>query len=200
MKLAFLWGETVIALEVERNGAGWNVVLPDASHHRIAVVRTTDDFIQIEERIESRANLSPLPSSLLSDDHIQIEERSEPQLLTHVIRVPFATLEDGVHLSSGGRTFRFQAYSARTASTKSKASSGVLSAPMTGIVVDLMVEVGDRVEAYQALAVIEAMKIMSTLEAPFAGTVKAIHSQIKQQVTHGAPVIEISPDTESDKA
>ena len=56
------------------------------------------------------------------------------------------------------------------------AGSGVVSvsAPMPGLIVQLMVGVGDAVEPDQALIVMEAMKMQNELKAPRAGTVTRI--------------------------
>ncbi len=172
MRLQFQYGDDIVSLDVERDGDGWMVTLPSGSRHRILVARQPDDILQIDEMFASGSSLRGF-------------------------RVPFARQEEGIDVSYDGMTYRFQPHTGRT-TTKKKAASGILTAPMSGIVVDLMVTVGERVAAYQPLAVIEAMKIMSTLEAPFAGTVKAIHTQTKQQVTHGSPVIEITPLTEGE--
>ena len=171
MKLQFQYGDSLIALEVERDGDCWRVTLPDGAQRRIAVTRRGDDVLQIEETSDAGASI-------------------------HTLLVPFARQEDGVYFSYEGATYRFEPHTGRTAAHKAKAASGVLTAPMTGIVVEVMVSIGDTVQAYQPLAVIEAMKIMSTLEAPFAGTVTAIHYRAKQQVAHGSPVIEITPLSE----
>ncbi len=54
--------------------------------------------------------------------------------------------------------------------------SGVLSitAPMPGLIAQVMIGVGDAVKADQALIVMEAMKMQNELKAPRAGTVTRI--------------------------
>ena len=115
----------------------------------------------------------------------------EVQVGDRVVIVSRATGERGeVYLGLGGRTWKFQpAQSLRTAVRRQK--SGSLSAPMTGIVGAVHVAVGDIVEAYQPLAVLEAMKVMATLEAPFAGTVTAVHASPGDRVEHGAVLVEM---------
>ena len=108
-----------------------------------------------------------------------------------VVVVAVAVGERGeVYLGLNGRTWTFQpAQGRRTAVARQK--SGSLSAPMTGIVGAVHVAVGDIVEAYQPLAVVEAMKVMATLEAPFAGAVTAVHAATGDRVEHGATLIEL---------
>ena len=174
MKLQFMHGDDLITLEAERAGDGWKVVLPDGSLHSLIVARTDEDVLHLTETVGD----SPLVYSR---------------------QVPFASDGDNLDFSYAGNTYRFQTYRVRSAARKPpKASSGVLIAPMTGVVSEMLVTVGETVIAYQPLAVIEAMKVMSTLDAPFAGTVKMVYVQAQQQVTHGAPIIEIVPVEKSE--
>jgi biotin carboxyl carrier protein len=65
---------------------------------------------------------------------------------------------------------------------------------MVGVVAGVSVAVGDRVAAYQPVAIVEAMKVLATLEAPFAGIVAAVHVKKGDAVEHGAPLVEITPE------
>lgn len=49
-----------------------------------------------------------------------------------------------------------------------------IKAPMPGLVLRVLVEVGDAVEAGQGVVVLEAMKMENELSAPAAGTVAAV--------------------------
>ena len=62
---------------------------------------------------------------------------------------------------------------------------------MAGVLADLLVTEGEMVTANQPLAVIEAMKVMTTLEAPFAGRIRKVYVQKAQRVEHDAPVVEV---------
>ena len=66
-------------------------------------------------------------------------------------------------------------------------------APMPGKVLKVMVRDGDLVEAGQALVVIEAMKMETTLAAESAALVKQVRVEEGQTVDHGAVLIELSP-------
>jgi biotin carboxyl carrier protein len=112
-----------------------------------------------------------------------------------VFRVPLAHGERGaVSLSWQGLAYSF---TPRVAGAKRSsaggARSGILTAPMVGVVAAVHVAVGDMVEAYQPVAVVEAMKVLATLEAPFAGTVRAVNVRKGDRVEHGAALVEISP-------
>ena len=63
-------------------------------------------------------------------------------------------------------------------------------APMPGLVVKIHVKVGDRVEAGQAVVVMEAMKMENELRSPGSGTVRAIHAQLGVAVEKGMALVE----------
>lgn len=104
--------------------------------------------------------------------------------------LPTVHTERGIEISFSGRTYVFREAGA-TPVKESRASSGLLVAPMVGVVVEVFVSEGDVVAAYQPLAVVEAMKVMATLEAPFAGTVERIFVPKGARVGHGDPVISV---------
>ncbi len=56
---------------------------------------------------------------------------------------------------------------------------------MTGKIISVMVEEGDRVEVGQALCILEAMKMENEIMAYKAGTVKELHISVGASVTEG---------------
>ncbi len=68
---------------------------------------------------------------------------------------------------------------------------GRLTAPMPGKVVALMVKAGDTVKAGQALAVMEAMKMEHTLNAPRDGVVAEMLYGVGDQVAEGAELLKL---------
>lgn len=71
--------------------------------------------------------------------------------------------------------------------------SGVnVEAPMPGNIIDILVKVGDVVEAQQTVAILEAMKMENELVAPQAGTVTAVHVIKGTAVDVGEVLITIS--------
>ncbi|MFT5445911.1 MAG: 3-methylcrotonyl-CoA carboxylase alpha subunit [Gammaproteobacteria bacterium] len=72
--------------------------------------------------------------------------------------------------------------------------AGQLLSPMPGRVVSIDIATGDRVEARQALAVIEAMKMEHTLTAPGPGLVTAVNCHAGAQVEEGVVLIAIELD------
>lgn len=71
------------------------------------------------------------------------------------------------------------------------AAGGEVRAPMPGLVLDVLVDVGDAVEVDQGLLVLEAMKMENELKAPATGTVAAIHAASGDAVEKNALLIEI---------
>jgi 3-methylcrotonyl-CoA carboxylase alpha subunit len=68
---------------------------------------------------------------------------------------------------------------------------GGLTAPMNGIIVRVLVEAGQQVEAGAALVVLEAMKMEHSIRAPHAGTVKALYCREGEMVSEGAVLVEL---------
>lgn len=68
-----------------------------------------------------------------------------------------------------------------------------LRAPMPGKVVELRVAEGDRVEAGQCVAVIEAMKMQNELGAPCAARVTRVHVAPGRTVEANALLLELEP-------
>jgi len=62
------------------------------------------------------------------------------------------------------------------------ANRGHVGAPLPGMVTTVAVEPNQSVEKGDRLLVLEAMKMQSTLYAPAAGKITAIHAQAGQQV------------------
>ncbi len=71
------------------------------------------------------------------------------------------------------------------------AGGGVLSSPMPGKVVKLLVQVGDTVQEGQTLLVMEAMKMQNELKSSTTGTVTIVHVQEGATVETGASLITV---------
>jgi pyruvate carboxylase subunit B len=65
---------------------------------------------------------------------------------------------------------------------------------MPGLVLDLMVEVGDAVAPDEGLLVLEAMKMENELKAPVAGRIEAVHVTAGDAVDKDALLIEIDAE------
>ena len=72
---------------------------------------------------------------------------------------------------------------------------GAIRAPMNGRIAALYVEEGDRVDAGQRLAVIEAMKMEHAMTAPFAGFVRDLVSNVGEQVEMAERIMRVEAGT-----
>jgi 3-methylcrotonyl-CoA carboxylase alpha subunit len=95
-----------------------------------------------------------------------------------------------------GRQTRVAIRDFSAAGGSSSVGDGVVRAPMHGRVLELLAAAGDKVDAGQRLAVIEAMKMEHTLRAPFPGVVKEVPVGIGAQVVEGAKIMLIEAEKE----
>ncbi len=76
------------------------------------------------------------------------------------------------------------------------ASQNRVCAPMPGLLTQLMVAQGDRVEAGQAVAVIEAMKMENTLTAQMTGIVESVSVAAGANLNVDDVILSVKPDTQ----
>jgi biotin carboxyl carrier protein len=81
--------------------------------------------------------------------------------------------------------------------TRAGVSSGAarIQAPMPGLVVNVLLEVGASVEQGQAVIVLEAMKMENDLVSPITGTIKEIKVGKGQTVDQGAVLVLVEGHT-----
>lgn len=159
MQLSFQHSDDQINLDVEADGDGWQVKLPDGSTHRISADRLPGDILRIVD----------------SD---------------RIFTVPFAQSERGIDLSLAGDVYQFAPITTRRTGAARRAA-GALTAPMGGMVADVLVVPDQAVDAYTPLVVVEAMKVYATVEAPFAGTVTSIAVKKGDRVELGQQLVDL---------
>jgi biotin carboxyl carrier protein len=71
------------------------------------------------------------------------------------------------------------------------AGLGVISAPIPGLIMDVMVRVGDRVGAGQVVMTMEAMKMVNNITTAVAGTVREVRVQKGSEVATGDVLVVI---------
>ncbi len=79
-----------------------------------------------------------------------------------------------------------------TGNARGGPSGGLVKAPMPGLVVRLLVEVGASVRQGQGLVVLEAMKMENELKAPADGVVTAIGATVGAAVDKGTVLVELA--------
>ncbi len=101
---------------------------------------------------------------------------------------------DGVRLEADVVDQRTRAIRAMTSRSVRPRGPRPVKAPMPGLVARLLVAVGDRVEAGQGVAIVEAMKMENELKVDAGGVVARIAVQAGQAVEKGAVMIEFEAE------
>ncbi|MDK4521890.1 acetyl-CoA carboxylase biotin carboxyl carrier protein subunit [Fusobacterium necrophorum] len=91
-----------------------------------------------------------------------------------------------------------------TTSTQKKADTGasasitsaitgtVVEAPMQGMIVDIVVSIGDQVAEGEELVILEAMKMENSIVAPVTGRIANIHVSKGENVDNGKVLITLA--------
>ncbi len=109
-----------------------------------------------------------------------------------------ANNDQGKHVFVQGRYFLIQ--DADLLGKRKRRSSGSpetpheVTPPMPSVVVRILVNEGDKVKKGQGLIVVSAMKMETTLVAPYAGVVKKINATLDAKVAPGDILVEIEQD------
>ena len=106
-------------------------------------------------------------------------------------RALVARLRDRVLVTLDGLLYTFETGDAARGAAHGGGGSGIVTAPMPGKVIAVLVVEGDTVEAGQPLVVVEAMKMETTLAAGIAGRVKKVSAAPGQLVDAGQVLVEV---------
>ena len=121
------------------------------------------------------------------DPGIQVVE-GQDRLIVRTPNGSFSALAirdgDAILVSYQGNQYRLETRRPR-AGAQGSAATGEYRAPMPGLIVDVLVAVGDKVAKGQKLIVLEAMKTQQPFNAPFDGTVTAMNATKGAQVNDG---------------
>lgn len=66
-----------------------------------------------------------------------------------------------------------------------------INAPLPGVIIGVMVNVGDTVKAGQVVAVLEAMKMENEIQAEFDGVVTSVYVSQGDSILEGTPIVTI---------
>ena len=78
-----------------------------------------------------------------------------------------------------------------TTPTVTPTATKMFRSPMPGVILSVSVKIGDQVVTGDEVCVLEAMKMQQVLRADWTGIVRAIHVEPGQQVSDGAPIVEL---------
>ena len=71
-------------------------------------------------------------------------------------------------------------------------ADAIIHSPMTGRVIEVLVDVGDSVGSGDMVVVVESMKMENEIICDFDGTVSAVLVEEDQSVSEGDPMVEVS--------
>ena len=168
-----------ILIAAERTPKGWRVRLPNQAVYEIAATSTGSPA-------------SEFTVASLGTDGARGPERR--------ISIPSARLGPSLALSWRGRVFSFQPAARAGAKASTPGKSVSVTAPNGGVIADVLVAEGQTVEAYDQIAVVEAMKVMTPVEAPCAGVVERLFVTKGMRIEQGAAIAQIAPSAGTDKA
>jgi geranyl-CoA carboxylase alpha subunit len=122
---------------------------------------------------------------------VRIEQDGVQRRWHAVHEPPQGATPAALHLVRQAASFRFHEPSPMPAAASTDDPRRAC-APVAGLVAQLLVKPGDRVEAGQPLASVEAMKMEMWLNAGAAGTVAAVHAAPRDAVRAGALLVELT--------
>lgn len=152
---------------LERIGESLFSVLIGPRSYEVLVEPGEDGYTVIVEgnRYEVRVSGERIPQRLRREDRRRPEDRTIPATTLGGPRVP-------------GRD---------------EAGAGAVTSPMTGVLVEFLVQEGQNVKAGDGVAILEAMKTRNVIRAPQEGVVKKIRVAVGQTVRMDHVIMEVEP-------
>ncbi len=138
-----------------------------------------------------QAHLAPLPGTPLR--YLLLDDRSLALAVASAGRGSWCFEVHGLRHDVEVVDERTRHIRSLTGSGSGRTGAGQLRSPMPGLVVRLLVEPGQTVEAGAGLVVLEAMKMENELRAQAPGRVAAVLVAPGQAVERGQPLVELAP-------
>jgi biotin carboxyl carrier protein len=101
---------------------------------------------------------------------------------------------DDIYIKMASHYFKVTAVDPRAAASGASAGAGAISAPMPGVVVEVLVAEGDTVVEGDKLLTIESMKLQSTVRAACDGVVGRIHVSEGSEFNKDDVLVEIESE------
>ncbi|MFZ3209608.1 MAG: acetyl-CoA carboxylase biotin carboxylase subunit [Geobacteraceae bacterium] len=176
--------------------SGWTGLRSIRGHYSYEIDETTTENVYVSQSAPDRFAVD-LNGECHTIQRLGSEDDCSIRLVIDDVQCSarFATLGKGeVGIQLGGRAVVLTNVLAFTKGDESVAGSGIVTAPMHGNVLAVMVEVGDRVAVGDVLAVMEAMKMEHRLKAQVEGVVASIYAVVGDQVAAGNVLLEVNED------
>ncbi|NJN55885.1 MAG: hypothetical protein HC804_14755 [Anaerolineae bacterium] len=122
------------------------------------------------------------------DEHTALLEWVQPDGTRQHIRLAGLKSGDNRQLWVNGRTFTASRIRERGHGRQANSS---LAAAIPAVVTEILVNVGDSVAEGDRLILLESMKMVIPIQAPYAGVVTAVHCQPGDSVQAGIQLIEL---------
>ena len=106
---------------------------------------------------------------------VEMEREAEPEKKKPVVRAAAASGETSNAAANGAAANK----------------AGALKSPLPGVITEILVEVGQEVQAGDNVIVLEAMKMANNLQAEKSGKIAAICVQVGQSVMEDEPLVVI---------
>ena len=137
-------------------------------------------------RVFDTDNAAVIELLTVLEDTAQASIDGEQHLIRH-----FSPDESKLYLSINGRAATYCDQIRLAGAQDDAAGSGRIIAPMHGLLLEVRVKAGDRVESGQTLAILEAMKMHYEIAADAAGEVIEVLAMARQQVAVDDLLIDI---------
>lgn len=154
--------------------------------NREYVVDVSDDQVAVDGK-PIQASLTALNNGglmMLRQENRARELHVQPQGNS-----AFAVMVNGRHLLA-----QVEKGTGKKRKCADKPAEGTINAPMPGMVVDVLVKEGQRVDSGEPLVVLELMKMQMQLRSPFSGQVRRVNVQNRAQVEKGALLVQVAGD------
>ncbi|MGW8278492.1 ATP-binding protein [Sphingomonas aurantiaca] len=170
-----------------RPPADWSVTIDKVDH---AVIVSTDGIMVDGEELDLSLEYTPGDRMVVADGHgVDGDEH---------LTIRIAKARAGFKLTTRGASHvarvlpaRVAPYTAHMIEKVAPDLSKFLICPMPGLLVRLDVAAGDKVEAGQPLAVVEAMKMENILRAEKTGTVKSVAAKTGDSLAVDQVILEL---------
>lgn len=194
-------GLAALGIDPTSQKNGWR--LWGDAHHKLKLV-SNDDLIEGIITLYANGNISVTcgdDTITLTDVHIngaQFSARAgymKNLLNVHVI-VSQLNEKRLISVLAGGVSHDLYLHDPRSGSADSSSHANAVTAPMTGVVIQLTATIGDSVQEGDKLGVMEAMKMETSLVAPRDGVISEIFCAEGKTVEGGAALILFQEDAE----
>lgn len=154
--------------------------------NREYVVDVSDDQVTVDGK-PIQASLTPLNSGGL----VLLRKDNRAREL-HVMaqgNSAYAVMVNGRHLVA-----QVEKNNGKSRKTADGVKAGAINAPMPGLVLDVLVKEGQRVDAGDPLVILESMKMQMQLRSPCSGQVEKIAVHNRLQVEKGTLLVQVAGD------